>query len=170
VTQAAGSISQHAAHLGTLIGPVLLIAFWASWSELRIWLRRHEAQVPTAALVAAALSVGAAVIHAIVIPPHLTEALLYGVFFASLAVAQIVWAVLVVARPQRWLLAAGVVGNLFVVALWAVTRTAGIPLGVATGHREAVGVLDTSCCALELGVVACCAWLAWSRQPTAVPA
>jgi hypothetical protein len=168
---AATPLSQHAAHLGTLVGPVLLITFWATWSEVRAWLRRQdEVHLPTAALVGAALSVGAAVIHAIVIPPHLSEAVLYGVFFTALAAAQLGWAVLVVVRPRPWVLAAGAAGNLAVVALWAVTRTAGVPLGIAAGQREAFGVLDTSCGLLELGVVACCALLAWNHQPAAVHA
>jgi hypothetical protein len=169
MTTAAGTVSNHAVHLGTLAGPVLLMVFWASWSELRAWLRRHDdVELPTAALVAAAMSVGAAVIHAIVFPPHLAESVLYGVFFGALAVAQLGWAVLVVVRPRAAVLAAGAVGNLAVVALWAVTRTAGIPLGVAAGQREGVGVLDTSCGLLELAVVACCAWLAWNREPAPV--
>jgi hypothetical protein len=166
MTTAAGSVSNHAVHLGTLAGPVLLITFWATWSEVRAWLRRQdELQVPTAALVAAALSVGAAVIHALVIPPHLSEAVLYGVFFAALALGQVGWAVLVVVRPRTWVLATGAAANLAVLSLWAVTRTAGIPFGVAAGQREAVGVLDTTCGLLELGAVACCAWLAWHRPP-----
>ncbi|MDT7571630.1 MAG: hypothetical protein QOE05_1804 [Actinomycetota bacterium] len=171
MTIAAASVSDHAFHLGTLVGPVLLLAFWATWSELRAWLRRNDTvQLPTAVLVASALSVGAAAIHAIVIPPHLTEALLYGVFFAALAVVQLGWAVLVVVQPKSWVLTAGAAANGAVVALWAVTRTAGIPLGVAAGQREGIGVLDTSCSLLELGVVACCAWLAWNREPVAVHA
>ena len=168
---AADPVAQHAAHVGSLVGPMLLLAFWASWSELRAWLRRQDdVHLPTAALVAAGLSVGAAAIHAIVIPAHLTESLLYGAFFAVLAVVQLGWAVLIVVRPRAWLLAAGIAGNLSVVALWAVTRTAGIPIGVAAGQREAVGALDATCGLLELGVVACCAWLARKREPLAVHA
>jgi hypothetical protein len=171
MSSAAGPVSQHAVHVGTLMGPVLLLAFWASWSDLRAWLRRQdEVLVPTAALVAAALSVGAGAIHAIVVPAHLAEDLLYGGLFTVLAVTQLAWAVRLVVRPQPWLLVAGVVGNLAVVALWGLTRAVAVPFGAAAGQREAVGVLDGSCGLLELAVVACCAWLAWGRQPTAVPA
>lgn len=171
MSTAAGPVSQHAAHIGTLVGPVLLLTFWAGWSELRAWMRRQgDVVVPTAALVAAALSIGAAAIHGIVIPAHLAEDLLYGAFFAALCVAQLAWAVAVVARPQPWLLAAGALGNLAVVALWGVTRAVGIPFGIAAGQREAIGVIDASCSLLELGVVACCAWLAWDRHPGAVTA
>jgi hypothetical protein len=170
MSTSAGAVSGHAVHVGTLVGPVLLLTFWASWSELRAWMLRQDVLVPTAALVAAALSVGAGAIHAMVIPAHLTEDLLYGSFFAALAVAQLGWAGLVVVRPRSWLLVAGAVGNLAVVALWGVTRAVAVPFGAAAGTREAVGVLDASCGLLELAVVACCAWLATNRQPAAVPA
>jgi hypothetical protein len=171
MSSAAGSVSNHAAHLGTLVGPVVLLAFWATWSELRAWLHRQDdVQVPTPVLVAAALSGGAAVIHAIVIPAHLTQSILYGVFFAALAVVQLGWAVLVVVRPRPWVLAAGAAANLAVITLWGLTRTVGIPLGVAAGQRESVGVLDSTCGLLELGVVTCCALLAWKRAPVAVHA
>src|SRR4051794_11734525 len=152
---AAGPAGQHAAHLGSLIGPMLLLAFWATWSDVRAWLRRRE-PIASTVLVGAALSVGAAAIHAIVTPSHVSEDLLYGGFFAALTVAQLGWAIAVVVRPRPLLLALGAAGNLAVVMLWGVTRTAGIPLGVAAGRREAIGVLDVSCGLLELGVVACC--------------
>jgi hypothetical protein len=155
---AAGALPQHALHLGTLLGPVLLLAFWAGWSDLRAWLRRHD-DLPTALIVAAALSIGAAAIHGLVTAPHVAQDPLYGAFFATCTLAQLAWAVLAVSRPTRLLLTVGSVGNAAVVALWAVTRTAGIPLGVAAGTREAVGTLDVACGLLELGIVACCAAL-----------
>jgi hypothetical protein len=162
---AAGAVPNHAVHLGTLLGPALLLAFWATWADLRAWLRRHdENQLPTAALVAAALSTGAAVIHAIVVPPHLSESLLYGAFFLVLALAQLGWAFLVVVRPVPVVLVAGMAANVGVVLLWAATRSAGIPFGVAAGRREPVGVLDATCGLLELGVIACCVWLARARE------
>jgi hypothetical protein len=155
----------HAVHLATLAGPALLVGFWACWSDLRAWIRRQDAaQVPTAALVASTLSVGAALIHTIVIPPHVVESLLYGAFFAGLAAAQLGWAVLVVARPCPRVLAAGVALNAGVVLLWGATRSVGIPLGVAAGSREPVGALDATCALLELGVIACCGWLARTRK------
>jgi hypothetical protein len=157
---AAASVTQHAGHLGTLVGPGLLLAFWAGWSDLRAWLRRGGREsLPTAVLVAAALSLAAAAVHAIVMPPHLHEDVLYGGFFAALALGQLAWAIAVVLRPQTRLLAVGAAANLAVVGLWLLTRTAGIPFGVAAGRREPVGVLDVSCALLELGVVACCALL-----------
>lgn len=161
---AAGTGSQHTVHVATLLGPALLVAAWAGWADVRAWRHRHQDSLASGVLLAGLLSIGAAVIHAVVTPAHLTEDPLYGGFFAVLAAAQLGWGVVAVVRPQRWLLTAGALGNLAVLTLWAVTRTSGIPLGVATGERESVGVLDTTTALLELVVVGCCLWALRSRQ------
>lgn len=155
----------HAGHIGSLLGPALLMVLLAGWSDLRAWARRRGDELaPTAALVAAVLSVGAAAIHAVVVPAHLSEDLLYGVFFAVVAGAQGSWAVVTVLQPHPRVLLAGLVGNLAVVSLWLVTRTAGIPVGAGARRTEPLGLLDTSCGALELGVVVCCALVLRSRR------
>jgi hypothetical protein len=163
---APGSVSQHGAHLGMLLGPVLLLALWAGWSDLRSWLHRHD-DLATPLLVAAALSAGAGVIHALVIPSHVLEDPLYGAFFAALTVVQLGWAAAAINRPTAWVLRCGAAVNLGVVGLWTTTRAVGIPLGVASGRREAVGSLDVTCSLLELGVVGCCAVLLRARSPAA---
>jgi hypothetical protein len=163
------AVPEHAIHIGTLLGPALLLAFWAGWSDLRAWMHRQgDALAPTALLVAAALSAGAGAVHALVGPAHVREDLLYGAFFVVAASAQLCWALIVVVRPDPRVLFAGIVGNAGIVLLWAATRTFGIPLGVAAGRREAVGVLDLTCAALELALIACCArTLATDRQTAA---
>lgn len=51
-------------------------------------------------------------------------------------------------------------GNLAVVALYAVTRTVGIPLfGPQAGEVEAVGAVDLATLGAELALVACLARL-----------
>jgi hypothetical protein len=115
---------------------------------------------------AAALSIGAAAIHAVVVPSHLAEDRLYGAFFVASSAAQIGWAVAVVLRPHRLVLEVGALGNAAVLALWALTRTLGVPLGVYAGQREAIGLLDTTCAALELGIVGCCLL---ALRPTRTP-
>lgn len=153
------AISGHAGHVGTLLGPALLLAFWAGWSDLRAWMHRQGDQLaPASVLVAAALSAGAGVIHAIVMPHHFTEDLLYGGFFAAAAAAQLAWSVLVVVRTSGRMLRAGVVGNAAVLILWLETRTVAVPLGALAGRREAVGTMDVACGLLEVGVMACCTW------------
>lgn len=152
-------VSAHAAHIGTLLGPALLLAFWAGWSDLRAWMHRQDDQLaPVAVLVAAVLSAGAGIVHAMVGPEHFSQDLLYGAFFAAAAAAQLGWSVLAAVRPHPPVLLAGVLGNGAVLCLWMLTRTVGVPLGVAAGQRESVGMLDVVCGLLELGVIACCIW------------
>lgn len=45
-------------------------------------------------------------------------------------------------RHRRLLYAAGAVGNLSILGLYVLTRTAGIPLGPGSGSVEQVGVID----------------------------
>jgi hypothetical protein len=104
-------------------------------------------------MVLAAASTAAGVIHLAVIPEHFEEWMLAGVFFVALAVFQLLWALLVVARPQRLALAAGVVVNAAVIAVWAISRTGGFPWGPHAGEPEAVGALDLAATAFEALIV-----------------
>ena len=54
-------------------------------------------------------------------------------FFVVVAAAQLVWAAVALVRAPRWWLALGAAGNLAVVAIWVVSRTAGLPSGVFGG-------------------------------------
>lgn len=80
-------------------------------------------------------------------------------FFVALAWFQTLWAILVIASPHRLLLLLGAVGNGAVVALWAVTRTAGIPLGPNAGVPEAAETVDVLSTVLEILVVWGCLFL-----------
>lgn len=105
--------------------------------------------------VAAGLSLVAAAIHAWVVPKHFREWWGYGTFFLVVAVAQALFAVAVVRAPRPWLLRLGIAGNLAVIALWAVTRTVGIPVfGPHAGEVEAVGSVDVITKAAEVALVA----------------
>jgi hypothetical protein len=152
-------VSAHAAHIGTVLGPALLLGFWAGWSDLRAWMHRQDDKLaPAAVLVAAALSAGAGIVHAMVSPEHFSQDLLYGAFFGAAAAAQIGWSALAAVRPHLPVMLAGVFGNSAVLCLWMLTRTVGVPLGVAAGQREPVGMLDVVCGLLELGAISCCIW------------
>ena len=99
-------------------------------------------------------SAGAAVIHAVVCPEHFREFVAFGVFFLVVAAAlQGVWAVAVVLRPTRRLLMVGAAGNAVVVLVWAVSRTAGLPIGPEVWHPEAISALDVVATLLEAGLV-----------------
>ena len=109
-------------------------------------------------------TVGAAAVHFVVMPTHFEESWLYGVFFLVTATVQLSWALAVLTRPSRPVLAAGAAGNLAVLALWLVTRTAGIPLGPGAGEVESIGGLDILATGLEAVVVVTAALALWHRS------
>lgn len=114
--------------------------------------------------IAVVSSTAAAGVHAAVGPAHFRELVLFGLFFAASAVAQITWSVAMVLRPSRNLVAAALVGNASVIVLWAVTRTVGLPLGLLPRPEE-VGAWDLCCGFWELVVVITCAQLLRRGDP-----
>lgn len=106
--------------LGT--GPLLA---WGGWAQAAV----------------AALSAGAGIIHGVEAVNHLGSAGA-AAFFAVAAIAQLAWAGAVVVSGARWVLAAGVVGNAPLVAVWLVSRTVGVPVGAHAGEMLSVGLAD----------------------------
>jgi hypothetical protein len=111
----------------------------------------------------------AGAIHFAVTPEHFDEDWVFGVFFAGAACVQILWPLLVVRSDQRWLLLAGVAGNLAIALLWAASRTTGLPVGPEPGMREAVGFIDAFVTTLEI-LAAVTIVLALRRGARHVPA
>lgn len=103
-------------------------------------------------------SVVAGAIHAVVVPEHLEEWWLFGAFFIACAIFQFAWAVAVLTSPTRAVLLLGIVGNAAMVAIWAASRTAGLPLGPEPWMSEPVGALDLVATGLELFIVGAAAW------------
>ncbi len=102
---------------------------------------------------AAALSLLAALIHLWVTPEHLEEWWGYGAFFLVTALAQALYAPLVLVWPTRIVLLSGISGNLAIVALYLLTRTVGIPLfGPGAGEVEGAGFVDVCATASEVGI------------------
>lgn len=114
---------------------------------------RGRSAEPVLRPVLALLSVGAAVIHFVVVPGHWDEYWGQGLFFIIAAIAQVLWAIWVVVAPSRLLYLLGVVGNAAIVALWIVTRTYGVPAGPGAGEREAVEFADTLATVFEILLV-----------------
>ena len=110
-------------------------------------------------------SLAAGAIHAVVVPEHLEEALLFGAFFAAAAIFQIAWAAMLRdgRDRDRWFLSVGVVANAALIVLWAVSRTVGVPVGPEPWMPEPKGVLDVTATVLELILVAVA--LLWSSGP-----
>jgi hypothetical protein len=101
----------------------------------------------------AALSIGAAIIHCVVVVEHWREHWSYGAFFCVSAIAQLVWAVWVLLAPSRIILLLGALGNAAIVLMWVISRTVGIPLGPEAGEREAVAFADTVATMFEILLV-----------------
>ena len=125
---------------------------------------REPARVDGLRVALALASAAAATVHFAVLTEHVEESWLFGCFFAVAGAAQVVWALLVLSRASPRVLAAGAVGNAAIVALWAASRTVGLPLGPHAGEAEAMRIADVVATGFELCVVlGACAWLAWPR-------
>ena len=117
-------------------------------------------------LIAATASLGAAGIHFAVIDEHLQEYALFGYLFLGLAWFQAVWAIAFLMRssaPLGWL---GIVVNVGAVAVWAWSRTTGLPIGAEPWQPEAIGPLDVAAALLELSLAVCALAVVtrWSRD------
>ena len=93
-------------------------------------------------LTVASLSAVAAGIHAWVVPEHYEEYALFGLFFAALGFAQAGWAAAVLRRPTRRVAFGGVALSAGLLVLWALSRTAGLPIGPEAWEAEPAGLLD----------------------------
>jgi hypothetical protein len=102
------------------------------------------------------LAVSLGLVHILATPLYFEQWLGYGAFFFAVAVLQVMYSMaLAVSPPSKALLWAGIVGNALVIALWATTRTVGIPfLGPMAGEVLPVGLLDGLAQVLELVQIA----------------
>ncbi len=91
---------------------------------------------------AAILSVASGLIHIAAVPEHWTDYRIAALFFIGLGIFQVAWAALVLGRPSRLLYAAGAAASLGTIALWAVSRTLGLPFGPFAGIAERAGRAD----------------------------
>ena len=136
--------------------PTIPLAFVAALAAVAVVPLAWRLVAPAAApllLAAAFCSAGAAAIHFAVANEHFGEWWLFGVFFVCVGSAQLAWAVLALVRPRAWLLIAGALGNVAVVAVWIVTRTIGLPFGPDAGTADSFGLPDIAASILE-GLVA----------------
>jgi hypothetical protein len=102
-------------------------------------------------VVAAAL-VGAGAIHFGMMGEHAGMSWSHGLFFALVAFAQLALAALVVTRTTRPVLLGTIAVNLGVLAVWIVSRTAGIGIG-GDGTPEKWGWIDGFCAGFEIVAV-----------------
>lgn len=98
-------------------------------------------------------SLGAGLVHLAVVHEHLKEWWVFGVFFAMVGAAQFLWALAALAADRTPFLRHVVGGNVALIALWATSRTTGLPIGPDSGTPEAAGRADVLCVVLELATV-----------------
>lgn len=102
----------------------------------------------------ATLSAAAAVIHFVMVPSHMDEFAAEGVAFAIAGWLQLLAAFWLWTQPTRMVLGITIVANLAFIGAWAVSRTAGLPVGPHSGTAEDISVVDLTAVALEAGLIA----------------
>lgn len=104
-------------------------------------------------VIAAILSFGAAAIHFAAVQPHLEEFVPFAVAFAFLGVVQLV---LGVGLTRGWPAArtTSVLVSLGVIAVWVMSRTAGLPIGPEPWTPEEIGPADVISSTFEAAMVA----------------
>ncbi len=110
-----------------------------------------QANVTTRPIVAslAAFSAAAGVIHLVMVPGHMAEYAPEGIGFVVAGWLQLLIAFRLWTRLSRGVLALSVLANLAFIGVWALSRTAGLPVGPHAGIAEEMSVVDLTCVALE---------------------
>lgn len=111
-----------------------------------------------ARFVAAFASIGAALVHMSTLAAHLQEWWLAGLFFITIAAFQLAWAGPALLWASLRVLRVGVLVNAGTIAVWAVSRTVGLPFGPNAGVPEPVSRIDLAAGVLEVVVCAAALW------------
>ena len=123
---------------------------------------------PVARCAVASTMAGAAVIHATVVGEHLGEWAPAGLFFLGLVLLESALGVLALLAWSRATAVVILLSSIATVAVWAVSRTVGMPFGPADFRvPEAVGTADLVCGGLELVAAAVCAYSLMPQQVAA---
>ena len=121
--------------------------------------------------------------HGLVTQQHFQEWWGYGVFFLATTICLIGLGLALITdaidprympgdvnRLRRFMYAAGALGNVGILGLYLLTRTAGIPFGPGTGSVESVGAIDLVAKASELLAVAGLVVLLVKTRPRVIDA
>jgi hypothetical protein len=111
-----------------------------------------------------------AVIHLAVVPEHLREWPTAAVFFVALSIVELALAVAVVVGTSRRMFLVGGAVSVASAALWAASRTVGLPIGPEAFTPEAIAAPDLFATALEALAAAAFMRLASRTRPTLAPA
>jgi len=93
-------------------------------------------------------------VHLAYAAPHLRQWWAYGAFFLATGAGQALFAPLILRRPRAWVVAAGIAGNVAIIAMYVVSRTYGPPLGPHAHVPEVAGPIDLATTAAEVCLVA----------------
>ncbi|WP_240134467.1 hypothetical protein [Streptomyces sp. MUM 178J] len=120
--------------------------------------RRSTADPGAGRVVAAFASLGAAAIHFAAAPDHFAEWWAAGLFFYATGAFQAGWAVAALRFSGRVLMGTGLVANAGAAAVWAVSRTAGMPVGPGAGVPEETAAADVTAVVFEVVICLVAAW------------
>jgi len=123
---------------------------------------RRGLSLPVA--LAAATAAGGALVHFAVSPEHFGEWWGFGLFFVLCGEVQLGWALLLGRNCGRRMLTVGIAGSLFLIAVWVMSRSTGLPFGPKPGVPEAVAIPDIVSVVLELVTAGGCAWALLAPQ------
>lgn len=101
----------------------------------------------------ALLSVAAGAIHLAMVPQHAQESLGFGLAFAAAGWLQLASGAAVVAWKQRAWFYVVIAMNVVFVAVWALSRTSGLPGWTGDGGVETASSVDVLCVVFEVGIV-----------------
>jgi hypothetical protein len=105
------------------------------------------------ALIAAGLSLLAAVVHAGLAPHHLAESVPLGIAFALAAAGQTACTIAFTTRGiSRPVAVAGIALNVAILICWATSRTVGLPVAEHPWVPEPVAALDVLTALVEVGI------------------
>ncbi len=108
---------------------------------------------PPLLMAMASLSAAAAVIHFVMVPSHMAEFATEGIAFAVAGWLQLLVAFYLWTQPTRAVLVFAALSNLAFIVAWAVSRTAGLPVGPNAGIAEEASLVDVTTVALEAALI-----------------
>lgn len=109
---------------------------------------------PAAVLVTmATLSAAAAVVHLVMVPSHMDEFAAEGIAFAVAGWLQLLVAFYLWTQPSRALLGFTALLNVAFIGAWALSRTAGLPVGPNAGIAESASLVDLTVVGLQAALV-----------------
>ena len=139
--------------MSTVLRPTSAVPAAARARLLGPGTRRRAGAAAALSLAAALLSLAVAWVHLAYAAPHLRQWWAYGAFFLATGAGQALFAPLLLRRPRAWVLAVGVAGNVAIIGMYVLTRTAGPPLGPHAHVPEPAGPIDLATTAGEIVLV-----------------